>query len=141
MTPATGALRWLYLALACLCIGLGMLGIVIPGLPTTPFLLLAAWAAARSSPRLHAWLFNHRWFGPPLRNWQRERAIATRVKLFAVALLVFSWVVLAWQTDSLIVPIITGILFVSVGTFLLTRPAPQTAASRGSAQEHGDNSQ
>lgn len=118
-----------------------MLGIVIPGLPTTPFLLLAAWAAARSSPRLHAWLFNHRWFGPPLRNWQRERAIATRVKLFAVTLLVLSWVFLTWQTDSLVVPIITGILFVSVGTFLLTRPAPQAAARRDTAEKHGDDTQ
>lgn len=125
MTPATGAIRWLYLALAIVCIGLGTLGIVIPGLPTTPFLLLAAWAAARSSPRLHAWLFNHRWFGPPLRNWAAERAIATRVKLVAVGLLVTSWLLLAWQTDGLLVPVLTAVLFTTVSTFLLTRPAPQ----------------
>lgn len=134
LTPASGAIRWLYWAVALVCIGLGTLGIVIPGLPTTPFLLLAAWAAARSSPRLHAWLFNHRWFGPPLHNWEAERAIATRVKLVAVVLLIASWLFLAWQTDGLLVPMVTGILFVTVSTFLLTRPAPQA----GQTSRSGD---
>lgn len=133
MTPATGPVRWLYLAVALVCIGLGTLGIIIPGLPTTPFLLLAAWAAARSSPRLHAWLFNHRWFGPPLRNWENERAIATRVKVLAVTLLIVSWIVLTWQTEGLFVPVVTGILFTTVSTFLVTRPAPRAGqACRGS---------
>lgn len=124
--PANGAIRWLYLTLAVVCIGLGMLGIVLPGLPTTPFVLLAAWAAARSSPRLHAWLFNHRWLGPPLRNWDRERAIATRSKLLAVALLISSWCILAWYSSGLFVPVLTGLLFIAVATFLVTRPAPRT---------------
>lgn len=126
MKPVHPVLRWFYIAVACLCIGLGTLGIVLPGLPTTPFLLLAAWAAARSSPRLHAWLFSHRWFGPPLRHWENERAIATRVKIVAVALLIVSWLVLTWQTQGILVPIITGTLFTVVSTFLLTRPAPKT---------------
>lgn len=121
----TRATRWLLLLVACVCIGLGALGIVLPGLPTTPFVLLAAWAAARSSPRLHAWLFNHRWFGPPLRHWAHERAVAVRAKIFALILLVVSWLVLAWQTHGLWVPVVTGVLFTVVATFLLTRPTPQ----------------
>lgn len=117
--------RWIYIATACICIGLGTLGVIVPGLPTTPFLLVAAWAAARSSPRLHAWLFNHRWFGPPLRNWENERAVSVRAKVSAVVLLAASWVILNWQTQGPLVPVVTGILFTAVTAFLVTRPVPK----------------
>lgn len=125
MNTAHRVVRWLCLLGACLCIGLGSLGIILPGLPTTPFLLLAAWLAARSSPRLHAWLFNHRWFGPPLRHWADERAVSVRAKVFAVLLLIASWLLLAWRTQGPWMPVITGVLFTVVATFLLTRPTPQ----------------
>lgn len=65
--------RYLLLGLALLSLGVALLGIVLPGLPTTEFLLLAAWAAARSSPRLHTWMLNHRLFGPTLQHWQQGR--------------------------------------------------------------------
>ena len=72
--------RWALLALAALCLALGVVGVVVPGLPTTPFILLAAWAAARSSPRLHAWLLNHRLFGPMVRDWQNGGTVSRRAK-------------------------------------------------------------
>ncbi len=56
--------------LAYVSLGIGLVAIVIPGLPTTEFILLAAWAATKSSPRLSAWLENHRLFGPILFNWR-----------------------------------------------------------------------
>ena len=59
---------------------LGVIGVVVPGLPTTPFILLAAWAAARSSPRLHMWLLKHRLFGPMVRDWQHGGAVSRRAK-------------------------------------------------------------
>jgi len=62
--------RWLLLGLAWLCIMLGMVGIVLPVMPTVPFLLVAAWAASRSSPRLHHWLHTHPRFGHLLRDWE-----------------------------------------------------------------------
>ena len=67
--------RWLYLAFACVMLALGIIGIVLPGLPTTPFILLAAWAAARGSTRLHRWLIEHRTFGPLIRDWQAQGAV------------------------------------------------------------------
>lgn len=73
--------RWLWLALAYLSIGMAAVGVVVPGLPTTEFVLLAAWAASRSSPRLSAWLENHRLFGPLLRNWRNGGVITRRTKL------------------------------------------------------------
>lgn len=78
-----GRLRWLWLIVAHLAIGLALLGVVLPGLPTTEFVLLAAWAASRSSPRLTAWLERHRLFGPLLRDWRAGGMIARRTKVIA----------------------------------------------------------
>jgi len=72
--------RGLYLALAGLALALGVIGIVVPGLPTTPFILLAAWAAARGSTRLHRWLRAHRVFGPMIVDWERNGAVSRRAK-------------------------------------------------------------
>lgn len=60
--PRGPLVRALFYAFAVLCLVLGLIGVVVPGMPTTVFILLAAWAAARSSPRLHAWLLGHRIF-------------------------------------------------------------------------------
>ena len=120
--------RLAYLGLAYGCVGLGAAGIVLPLLPTTPFLLVAAWAAPKSSPRVEAWLYEHPHFGPPLRAWHEQRAVPRRAKWIACLLLLSSWLVLWLSTDSPIVPVITGLLFMGVATFLVTRPdaAPET---------------
>ena len=81
--------RWLWIAVAYLSLGLGLLGVFLPGLPTTPFVLLAAWAAARGSKTLHAWLLAHRLFGPMVRDWQARGAVsrpAKRAASFTMAL-------------------------------------------------------
>lgn len=75
--------RLLYAILAYVSLGIGLVAIVIPGLPTTEFILLAAWAATRSSPRLSAWLENHRLFGPILWNWRNGKVIQRRAKVSA----------------------------------------------------------
>jgi uncharacterized protein len=63
---------------------LGLIGVLLPGLPTTPFILLAAACYARASPRLHQRLLNHRWLGPMLRDWERDRSLTRRTKTVAV---------------------------------------------------------
>jgi len=63
---------------------LGLIGVVLPGLPTTPFVLLAAACYAKASPRLHAWLLNHRFTGPMLRDWESDRSLTRRSKTIAV---------------------------------------------------------
>ncbi len=95
--PLPAPLRWLLLGLAILCLGLGVIGLFLPVLPTVPFLLVAAWAAARSSPRLLAWLEEHPHFGESLRDWRRGGVVRRRAKwtatvvmsASAVSLLVF----------------------------------------------------
>ncbi len=76
-------MRIFWLALGWLSIGLGILGIALPLLPTTPFLLLAAYAFSQGSERLHQWLLTHPTFGPPINDWNEYRAISRRVKVFA----------------------------------------------------------
>ncbi|GLH37844.1 MULTISPECIES: YbaN family protein [Pseudomonas] len=82
--PASSKLaRLLFALLAYVSLGIGLIAIVVPGLPTTEFILLAAWAATRSSPRLSAWLENHRLFGPILSNWRNGKIIARKAKVSA----------------------------------------------------------
>lgn len=86
--------RWLYLGLALLCLLLGVVGIFLPVLPTTPFILLSAWAAARSSPRLLGWLENHSLFGPMIRDWRRGGVVRRRAKWAASGVMLVSAVYL-----------------------------------------------
>lgn len=124
--------RWGYAALAYASVGLALMGVVLPGLPTVPFLLLAAWAAARGSDRLHSWLYTHPRFGAALIEWEEQRAVSRRSKFFAIALLVISWLLMLWRLPN---PWVLGamtLLFAGVSTFLLTRPEP---TARGRVRE------
>lgn len=81
--------------LGSLFLGLGILGIFLPLLPTTPFLLLAAACFARSSKKLYAWLLNNRWFGSYIRNYREGKGIPLKVKIASLALL---WMAIVYST-------------------------------------------
>lgn len=83
----SGPLRWLLQGLAALCLLLALVGLVLPVMPTVPFLVVAAWAAARSSPRLHRWLLEHRRFGPYLRDWNEAGIVPRRAKWFCTVMM------------------------------------------------------
>lgn len=104
-------MRVLWAALGLVALGLGILGIFLPLLPTVPFLILAAALFARSSRRLHDWLLNHPRLGPPIRDWQDRRTIslgakrkataAMAIAVLLTALMGFGWQVLAVQAGVL----------------------------------------
>lgn len=86
-------LRLLFLVLGTLCVLLGLAGIFMPVLPTTPFMLLAAAFYARASSRFYNWLLNTPAFGPAILEWREHRAIPYRIKRLAIALIVLSMAV------------------------------------------------
>ncbi|MCR5038159.1 MAG: YbaN family protein [Bacteroidales bacterium] len=79
--------RIVYIILGLLCVGLGALGVVVPGLPTTPFLLLASWLFYRSSPRLQEWLL-HSWLGTYIRSYRRRGGMTAAQKAGACGIMV-----------------------------------------------------
>lgn len=76
--------RWIFLALGVFFVGVGIVGIFLPVLPTTPFMLLAAACFARSSDRFYHWLLNHAVFGRSVREWREHRSIPRRTKWVAI---------------------------------------------------------
>jgi uncharacterized protein len=117
--------RWPWLLLAWLCLALAALGVLLPGLPTTPFVLVAAWAAARGSPRLNRWLHAHRIFGPIIRDWQAGGAVSRGSKWLALAtMLLCAAVLVIFAPHWAIVAVGCGSMVI-IGTWLWLRPEPR----------------
>jgi uncharacterized protein len=120
--PDNGLLPFLWRLLGTACVCIGAVGVFVPLLPTTPFLLVAAWAYARGSERWRRWLVEHPRLGPSIRAWQQSRAIPLKAKVIAVLSLLFSLVVALWLS---LPPIALGLqitALVAVSAFILTRP-------------------
>jgi hypothetical protein len=90
------ATRRAYVLLGGLCVVLGVIGAFVPLMPTTVFLLIAAWAFSRSSPRLHAWLREHARFGESIRAWEEHHAMPRRAKRVAFLALAASYAFTAY---------------------------------------------
>lgn len=117
---------WWLLAYASL--GLGFIGIFLPGLPTVPFVLLSAFAAARGSDRLHAWLLAHRRFGPMIRDLQAHGAVSRRAKRMAVAMMLLSGVLMLLLMPNRWMALPGIVVMAIVGTWLWHRPEPPASA-------------
>ncbi|NOZ53851.1 MAG: DUF454 domain-containing protein [Gammaproteobacteria bacterium] len=114
----------LYFSLGCLFFGLGAIGVVIPVLPTTPFMLLALWAFSKSSNRLHDWLYFHAFFGPPLQQWREYRVIPVMAKVIAITMMMISLgYLLFFSTTSIPVIIIIALFMLCGALFILTKPS------------------
>ena len=125
-----------WLALGWILFGIGVVGVVIPGLPTTGPMLLALACFARGSDRLHDWLLHHKWFGPPLQHWRQHRVISIRAKFLAVSMMgaSFAYVALASSLASWAVFSIGGLIAVGA-TVVLCHPHKVRQASTQAAAE------
>ena len=86
--------RALYFALAWLFFAIGFIGVFLPVLPTTPFMILALWSFSKSSERFHNWLYSHKLFGPPLQLWNEHHVIPVIAKRFSIFFMIASLVYL-----------------------------------------------
>jgi uncharacterized membrane protein YbaN (DUF454 family) len=118
-------LRWAWWLLAYASLALGLVGIVVPGLPTVPFVLLAAYAAARGSQRLHAWLLAHRQFGPVIRDWEAQGAVSRRAKRLATLMKAACAVVMFLTAPATWMAAMGTAIMAVVAAWLWRRPEPQ----------------
>lgn len=122
-------MKAVYLLLGFLFFALGAVGTVVPGLPTTVFMLLALWAFARSSERFHTWLYHHRLFGPPLQEWHNYRVIPLRAKVLAITMMTGSLVYLVFFTRILVwLKLVIALVMLYGAWYILSKPSARPAA-------------
>ncbi|MBA2779234.1 YbaN family protein [Billgrantia kenyensis] len=123
--------RVVFIALAWVSFGLGVIGVFVPLMPTTCFMLLAVWAASRGSPRFALWIREHPRFGPTVVAWEGERAIPRHAKWLAGGMLAFSILVLLLTLSLLWLKLVLVVGLSLLGLWIATRPEP--AATVGSS--------
>lgn len=109
--------------LAYISVGFAAVGVVLPLLPTTPFVLLAAYFASKGSPAFAQWLEEHPRFGPAIEHWRHRRAVPARAKVLACSMMAISWTVLLLLGSPLIVLVVSGLFLLIIGTYMITRPS------------------
>lgn len=127
-SPPHRALRWLWLLGGGLALLLGVVGVVLPLLPTTPFVLLAAFCFSRGSQRWEAWLLQHPRLGPMVRDWRATRAIPLRAKQLATLMMTASslW---AWSTIPSVWRWAPGLCCACVALWMWSLPTRQPGRS------------
>ena len=115
--------RTILISLGLLCVGLGFIGVFVPGIPTTIFLIIALWAFTKSSEKLRYWLLNHKRFGPILNNWQEHKVVPRRAKILMVVLMSLAVILFYYSLQSLILTIGLIIILVSVAIYVISLPS------------------
>lgn len=112
--------------LVILFVLLGFIGALLPGMPTTVFLILAAWAASKGWPQMDAWLLNHPKYGSTLRAWRENGTVPRKAKWFASSMMLLSGIVMLFTNAPIAVKIFTDLTMLIVAIWLWRRPEPQT---------------
>ncbi len=112
----------LWRTVACITLLLGVIGVVVPGLPTVPFLLLSVWSAGKGWPRLELWLLAHPSFGPPLKRWREQGAVPRKAKYLAIMMMSLSVLVLLLSAAPLWLKLVLPAFLCAVAIWLWRRP-------------------
>lgn len=124
----TAPYRWLLMAGAVISLSIGLVGVIVPGLPTTVFVLLAAWLAARSSPALSGWLDNHPIAGLIIQHWRDGRCIPRKAK-YAAAVGMSLSVLVMWGSSVPLWAFLPTVIFMAIVLVWLWR-LPEPPASQ-----------
>jgi uncharacterized membrane protein YbaN (DUF454 family) len=120
--------KFLWKCLGFLSLGMAYIGVVTPGIPYSIFVVFAAYCFAKGSPKMHAWLYNHKLFGPFLTNWQTKRVFPVKMKFFMLAMMSSSLVIMYFTGVKPIGIISTAIFMALVAVWAWRFP--------GSTEEH-----
>lgn len=112
-------------SLVIIFIVLGIIGAILPGMPTTVFLILAAWAASKGWPEMDAWLLNHPKYGATLRNWREHGTVPRKAKWIASIMMLISGIIMLFTNAPVLVKIFTDITMLCVAIWLWLRPEPR----------------
>ncbi len=115
--------RMILISLGWLCVSLGFIGIFVPGIPTTIFLITALWAFTKSSKKLRNWLLNHKRFGPILSNWQQHKVVPRRAKILMVVLMSLASILFYYSLQNLYLTIGLVIILVLVAIYVISLPS------------------
>jgi uncharacterized membrane protein YbaN (DUF454 family) len=126
-------LKYLLIFVGLLFVALGLIGIILPGLPTTIFLIAAAACFAKSSPTLHNWLMYHQWFGPILYNWQQSRTIPRKAKILALLSMLMASVYTCFMIESIWLISLILLLMVFPAAFVYRLPLTENLNNREQA--------
>ena len=121
--------KYIYISFGFIFVGLAFLGIFLPGIPTTPLILLAAWFFSRSSEKLEKWLKNHKTFGPLILNWERYKGINRKSKIIAICLIIPTFAFSIYSTSTVQIKIFLGLFCISLCSYLITRPEPPISSN------------
>jgi len=124
----TGAAKYLLILAGVVLVAIGTIGIFLPGLPTTIFMIGAAVCFAKSSPRLHNWLLSHRWFGPIIHNWHETRSIPRNTKRVALLMMGLACIYTAIVLDSWFVKVLIFAVMVLPAVFVYRLPLSEEVA-------------
>tara|TARA_B100000131_G_scaffold318876_1_gene363634 strand:+ start:121 stop:486 length:366 start_codon:yes stop_codon:yes gene_type:complete len=116
--------RYIYIGLGLTCVVFGYIGIIIPGIPTTPFLLLSIWFFSRSSKKFENWLLNHKLFGQFISDWKKYGGIRLKSKIYAVTLILITFSLSIYYAFPFSIDIILFIFSIMLSIFIITRPTP-----------------
>lgn len=115
-------LFWRFLVIVF--IALGIIGAILPGMPTTVFLILAGWAASKGWPQVDEWLLNHPKYGETLRNWREHGTVPRRAKWIASSMMFLSGMIMLFTNAPFWVKIFTDVTMLIVAIWLWLRPEP-----------------
>lgn len=114
--------KWLWKIAGVLSLGMAYIGVITPGIPYSTFVVFAAYCFAKSSPRMHAWIYNHRLFGPFLTNWSEKKVFPQKMKYFMLGTMSSSLIVMWFTTHNTQAIMYTGVFMLLVAIWAWRYP-------------------